>query len=289
MRITEHRMIELAAGNVSRQRERVAEAGEQLSSGERVSRPSEDPSAWAAARRADASRMLNAGRGDALAGSQERLALVDDALSQIGEALQRARELAVMASSDTMSVDQLTAIAAEVRGVQQSAMAAANTRATDGEYILAGSRGDQPAFDADGVYQGDDLTRTIETQSGLEQRITVSGSALTSASGIDIFAELAALHTALTTNDRAGIRAAVETLIAANQQVSAARSDVGAQSASLLDAEEVQRNLNDSLVALESRLVGADPIAAASELAQHSHALEAAQTVASRIVELVRP
>ncbi len=289
MRITEHRMVELSSQSMSRSRERVARAGDQLTSGERVSRPSQDPAAWAAARRAEAARTLNAGRGEVLARSQERLSQVDSALSQIGDSLQRARELAVMAASETMGTDQLAAIAAELHGLHQSALAAANTRASDGEYILAGSQAAEPPFDPTGAYQGDDLTLQVETQSGLERPVTLSGALLTASSGVDIFAELNAFETALAANDRGGIAAAIDALSAANQQVSSARADGGAHSASLVAAGEVQRDLDTSLAALQSRLVAADPIAAASELAQQSQALEAAQAVATRIVDLTRP
>lgn len=289
MRITEHRMIELASESLSSSRSRVARAGEQLNTGERVSLPSQDPTAWAAGRRAEAARAMNEGRGEALARAQERMTQVEGALSQIGSALSRAQELAVMASSETIDEESLDAIAIELSGLRQSALAAANSRASDGEYLLAGSQTDQPAFDANGVYQGDGLSRQMETQNGVEQRVTITGEVLTATSGVDVFAELAALEAAVQTNDRDGIAAAIDAMRAAHRQVSTARADGGAQSASLMAAEATQQELDGSLVALHSRLVGADPITAASELAQHSQALEAAQIVAARIVELTRP
>jgi flagellar hook-associated protein 3 FlgL len=289
MRITEHRMVELASASLSTQRERVARSGEQLSSGERVSRPSQDPAAWSAARRAEAARTINDGRGQALARTQERLTLVDGALEQIGTVMSRARELAVSAASDTIDPESLQVILAEVRSLRQSALAAANTRGSEGEYVLAGSQSDQAPFDEDGVYQGDDATRFIETQNGLEQSASVSGAVLTAAGGVDIFAELAAFETALETDDRDGISAAIEAMTAGHQQVSAARADGGAKSAALLAAEDAQQQLDAALVELQSDLVGADPIAAASELARHSSSLEAAQIVAQRIIDLTRP
>jgi flagellar hook-associated protein 3 FlgL len=282
-------MVELATAGLSASRERVARSGEQLTSGERVSRPSEDPDAWAAARRADAARIMNDGRGRALARSQDRLTQVDAALTQIGSAVSRANELALAAASETIDPEQLTAISVELRGLRQSALAAANTRATDGDYILAGNQSDVAPFGDDGVYRGDGAIRSIETQSSLEQEVSISGSVLTAASGIDIFAVLDAFAIALANNDRDGISAAIGALRDGHQQVSAARSDGGAKSAALLAAEDDQRRLDGSLVALHSRLVGADPIAAASELAQQTQSLEAAQIVAQRIIDLTRP
>jgi flagellar hook-associated protein 3 FlgL len=289
MRITENRMVQLASASLSAQRERVARSGEQLSSGERVSRPSQDPAAWSAARRAEASKTINDGRGQALARSQERLALVDGALAQMGSVMSRARELAVSAASDTIDPESLEVILVEVRGLRQSALAAANTRGSEGEYVLAGSESDQAPFDPDGVYQGDDVVRFIETQNGLEQSASVTGAVLTSAAGVDIFAQLAAFETALQTRDRAGISAAIGAMTTGNQQISAARADGGSKSAALLAAEDAQRQLDGALVELHSRLVGSDPIAAASELARHSSSLEAAQVVAQRIIDLTRP
>jgi flagellar hook-associated protein 3 FlgL len=289
MRITENRMIDMASGHISKLRERVARTGEQLSSGHRVSLPSDDPTAWAGARRAEAAQTLNASRGEAVASSQHRLGLVDSALDQIGSALERGRELAVMAANGSMSAEDRALIAAEVNGLWHAVRASANVRSTDGEFLLAGSQTGQPPFDAAGVYQGDNLTRTIETRDGFQQEVSLSGAVLTAASGVDVLAELTALETALNGNDLDGIRATIDTLAAAHQQVSLARGQGGAQSAALIDAELVQVELDHSLEALRSRLIGADPIAAASELAQHSNALEVAQLVATRIIEMTRP
>jgi len=289
MRITEHRMVELAAQGLSTARGRVASSAEEMTSGLHVSRPSQDPAAWSEARRAEALETINKGRGEALARSQDRLDQVDQTLGQIGSALVRARELAVAASSATIDPDSLAAITSELHELRQSALAAANTQSSDGEYILAGSRSAEQPFDADGVYHGDDASRSIETRPGLEQAVTVSGSVLTASHGIDIFAALSALETAIGTNDKGAITAAIDTMRDANQQVSSARSDGGAKSASLLAAQDAQVQLNDSLVALQTRLIGADPIAAASELAQHSQSLAAAQAVAQTIAELTRP
>lgn len=283
-------MIDLAAGSLSAARERVARSADQLSSGERVSRPSDDPAAWAAARRADAARTLNDGRGEAMALSEERLSLIDQTLGQVGTVLSRARELAVNASNQTLSPEARQAILLEVRGLRESALASANTRSSEGEYILAGSQGNQPAFDADGVYQGDDLTRSIETRDGgLLQTVTLSGNVLTADSGVDVFAAMSAFVTALEQNDQAGISAAIDTLDAAHRQVSSARAEGGTQASSLLVAKEAQQDLDHSLTALHARMIAADPIAAASELTQHSQSLEAAQNVAQRIIDLTRP
>lgn len=289
MRVTENRMIELASSHINKAREKVARSGEQLSSGERVALPSDDPDAWAASRRAEAARVVNASRGTAVARSQDRLGLIDNALSQIGGALERGRELAIMAANEGTDPDELAVIAAEVNGLWHSVRSAANTRSSDNEYILGGSRTDVAPFDGDGVYQGDGLSRTIETRNGLVQEVSMSGQVLTAASGVDVLGELRALETALTSGDMDGIRAAIDTLATAHQQVSLARGRGGTQSAALIDAEAVQSELDDSLEALRGRLIGADPIAAASELAQHSHSLEVAQLVATRIIDITRP
>jgi flagellar hook-associated protein 3 FlgL len=289
MRITEHRMVELASQGLSNARERVTESSQELLSGLRVARPSQDPAAWAQGRRAEALQTMNSGRGEALARSQERLTQVDVSLGQIGDAMTRAQELAIEASSETIDPESLLAIAAEVRGLRLSALAAANTRSSEGEYVFAGSRSGAPPFDEDGVYQGDDEARVIETASGLEQEVTVTGSFLTISHGVNLFAALAEFEAALNSNDRVGITAAIESMRGGNQQVSSARSDGGAKSAALQAAQDAQIQLDTSLVALQSRLLGADPIAAATELAQHSQALAAAQSVAESIVEMTRP
>src|SRR4051812_42721329 len=101
MRITGNRLIDLAAASTTKGQAAVGTVSAQLSSGLRVTAPSDDPDAWLAAQRNKLRQVLSQGNGTAVAVSRERLQLTDGALASIGDVLSQARTLAVQGASDS--------------------------------------------------------------------------------------------------------------------------------------------------------------------------------------------
>ena len=126
MRITGNRLIDLAAASTTKNQSAVAEVSAQLSSGLRVTTPSDDPGAWLAAQRTKLHQALSQGTGAAVAASRERLQMTDNALATVGDVVSQVRELAIQAASDTYNADNRIALGAQVRGLFQAAIAAWN-------------------------------------------------------------------------------------------------------------------------------------------------------------------
>jgi len=120
------------------QQSKVSDTQQQISTGRRVLTPSDDPAS--AARVLDLSGAIgtvqqylnNADR------AQSRLETEEGVLVGIGNALQRANELAIQGNNDPLSVADKQAIATEVRQLQDQIFALSNTRDSGGEYIFAG-------------------------------------------------------------------------------------------------------------------------------------------------------
>lgn len=288
MRITERRMLEQAADQVSKARERVSGAAGPVSSGIDIERPSDDPARWAAGRRARARIQVSKLRGDAISSSNARLSESDRVFATVGTVLSRARELAVMSANASQNGNSRLATAGEVKALLGEALLAANSRGLDGEYLLAGSRGDQPPFDAAGIYQGDANQRTIEAAEGNRFVVTVTGSRFTAAEGIDVFTALTDFQTALENDDLAAIQTAIGELESGVHQVSLGRAEIGGLQNSLDSAESARVEFEMVLAEVHQRAVEIDPIEAASELALGAQALEAAQSLTSRIAEIIR-
>ncbi len=288
MRITESRMTELAATRTGAARERVARAGAELSSGVRVLRPSDDPAAWAGAERARIRQSVSEARGGSIATSSERAAAADNALAILGDIVSRSRELAVQALNSSISPEARNAIAAEVRALAGSALAAANETANDGQFLFAGSRGETAPFDITGTYVGDAIAAEIETAPTSKQVIALDGTALTAANGVNVLAELQNFATALENNNLGGIQASIGALDSGVEQVSRARATIGALSASLALADEARGGLELQLAESIARGVEVDAITAASDLAAATQSLEVAQAVTQRIIDTTR-
>lgn len=289
MRVTERRMIEVAGTGVSRAREQVARASSAVTGGARVERPSDDPVAWAAAARADARSTLSAGRGAAIDRSRERLGEADGALEGLGQLLSRARELAVELGNDTYGPQERAGAATELQALRTQALALANSRAGDGEYLFAGSRGGAAPFDAAGVYVGDTLERTIASGEQATAATLASGTFLTASAGVDVFATLDTLATALATNNAVGVRASLDPLATAVAQVADARAGLGGRAALLDDASAARESLEQHLVDTYTDALAADPVAAAMELARAQEQLQTARAAAETLIGLAAP
>ncbi len=289
MRITAHRMLELAGQAAGKAQSDVADLAAQVSSGKLVERPSDDPTAWAHARRLELRKTVSEGQGGGLALGRDQLRETERALGTIGGIMAEAKQLAIQAANGTLSALDRDSMQEVVNGLFGVARSAANTQTSSGEYLLAGAQGDKAPFDAAGVYVGDGAARSLETAEGSFGVATLPGTALTAAAGVDVLPALARFAAALGANDLSGIRTAIDELSTGHDQVSKARATVGSMMVVFDDADAARGGLEDTLQARIAALTEIDIVSAASALAQRTRALEAAQAVNGKLAELLRP
>lgn len=289
MRVTENRMMEIAASGSTRAREQVAEAGRKLTTGLDVERPSHDPVRWSNGMRLK-SRLTMAGehRGT-VERAVDKLNATDAAFGRINDALTRARELATAMANGTVDAATRATAALEAVGLFGEVRSAANAQGLDGEYLLAGNAGDQAPFDDAGVYGGDAQVRSIEVSEGQRRDISVPGTVLTAAAGVDVFGTIADLQTALEANDTVAVQTSIGQLTLALDQVTLAQGRAGSASASLRLTQDALSAFEVQLSASIEGSVASDPVAAATDLAKFSNQLEASRAVAQRISQLMNP
>jgi flagellar hook-associated protein 3 FlgL len=285
MRVTEHRLIQLASQATSKARENAAKAGTALTTGVAVDRPSVDPGKWAEAKAAAARSSVSEGRGRAIADARGRLNDADGAFDSMGEMMRRVQELSVQASTGTMSEAERSSAATEIRGLRDAIRAIGNQQGDDGEYVLGGASG-APPFDAGGAYVGTDDGRRVEVGENQFEIGSVTGAVLTASHGVDVFGTLDALVSALDANDPAAVRGQLSALETGINQIGSARTEVGIRMGALDLAENARAGFNQRLTETIDRAIAADPVAAAGELAEAAQALEAARAAAQKMVEL---
>ncbi len=287
MRVTETRLLELAASSMDKGYRQLSRAQDQLTSGIRVDRPSTDATAWAKGRRVEARQIASTGRENVIARAREKLSIGDGAMDSLGKILSRARELAVQAGNATLGGGERSQLALEVRALANTALGELNVQGVDGEYLFAGTLGNIAPFDAGGNYVGDAGQRSVEAYERSSQLATLPGSRFTASSGVDILGALDQLATAMEANDVVGVTGTLGSLDTSIEQAAQARTELWTYSDALNAADDTRATLDITLAEIHAGAVETDIVGAATELSQASRSIEAAQAMTARLMEIL--
>lgn len=143
MRVTQSMVSANLLKNITMSYQELSKTQEQLSSGKKISKPSDDPviATQGIAYRTDVSQVDQYTRNIDTANQWAKSS--DSALNESNQILQRVRELTVQASSDTQTPNDRKAIKSEVDQLTQQLSNVANTQVA-GKYIFNGTNTDQP-------------------------------------------------------------------------------------------------------------------------------------------------
>ncbi len=146
MRLSTAHSYEAAIANLQRRQVEMAESQMQLSSGKRVNRASDDPTAAARAERALALEARSAASQRAVEASRNAMQLGESALGDAGELLQQAREKLIAAGNATYSAAERRSLALALRETRKQLFAIANRPDGAGGYLFAGQGSSSPPF-----------------------------------------------------------------------------------------------------------------------------------------------
>ena len=282
MRVTDSQAFDTMRRQITEARSNTMKAQEQASSGLKVSKPSDDPVAAAAARRQNAFKASAQSASTNADVANQQLSATDDALADATDSLSDAKAIAVSGSNATLNDENLRALAIEVRRIRETMVNTANTN-VNGKYLFAGYRDQTPPFDANGTFVGDASTKEIETIPGVRQKASVSGPAVFGDAGNDVFQVLDTLANDLESGNIDGVRGAFKNLDDSSDRVLSVRAQVGA----MVNTATMARNVSDRHVLNAtteiSRLTEVDEFEAATNLVKARSALDAAVAVAQQI------
>jgi len=268
---------------------------QQLSSGKRINRPSDDPSGAAQLLGLSKSLKVTDQHQRNIDSVSSRLELEDSSLAGVGDALQRARELTVQGLNDTNGPVARAGIAKEIRQILDQVKGLANRTDATGEYLFAGFKGQSAPFSDNGAgvfsYTGDQGQRLVQV--GAARQIADGNSGfdvfmkIPAASGggyKDVFSTLYKLATDLEAN--APNPASLDQLDNAMRNITGIRATVGAR----LNAADSQKTVNASLIEqmtnTRSTIEDLDYAKAASRLSRQSVTLQAAQQAFVKVQNL---
>lgn len=163
MRISTLMMYQQTMGGITNSQSSWLKYGEQMSTGLRVNRPSDDPIAASQAVVLSQAQSQTSQYASARTFATQRISQEENTLSSVTTAIQSAQEKIVYAGNGTLSDDDRASLATDLQGIRDQLMNLANSQDGNGRYMFAGYKTDSAPFDSStGGYSGG--TTNVEQQ-----------------------------------------------------------------------------------------------------------------------------
>jgi flagellar hook-associated protein 3 FlgL len=286
MRITNNMLSNTTLRNLNTNMERLDRLQNELTSGQRISTPSDDPIGTASALEF---RTTIAQIDQYIRNADEAtswLDATDSALGSMSSLLQRAQELAVEGASDTYSNADKQAMAAEVQNLLDQSVAVGNST-YGGRYLFGGYRVNTQPFAAVGNpptavnYNGDtgQIIRQIDEQSTVTVNITGS-TAFNS-----VFTALIGLRDDLNNGNSVAVSNRLTDLKSALESVVSTRAEVGARANRLSTQKDNLESLKVNLSGLLSKAEDVDMTEAITEFATQQTVYQVALAAGAKAIQ----
>ncbi|MBI9014606.1 MAG: flagellar hook-associated protein FlgL [Clostridiales bacterium] len=186
MRITNNMMTANLLYNVNKNLEYMSKKQDELATGKRIHRPSDDPvlASKVLARRTDLSELEQYDKNtrDALGWME----ITEKAIEDNGNVLQRIRELTVQAANGTNTAEDTQKIKLEVESLKTQLVSNANSTFA-GRYIFSGFETDEKFLNDDGSFNIDVDKYSIDNRQVVKYEVGVGESIDVMTSGLDLY------------------------------------------------------------------------------------------------------
>jgi flagellar hook-associated protein 3 FlgL len=284
--LTQRAQVDIIQSNL----QRFVRAQTQVSTGRRFERGSEDPAATGDIMRADGTLSAYGQFERNIDFAVARASDEDRVLSQLGNLMDRARELALSQVGTPASAETRLIVKAEVDQLIQGAIGLGNTKFGEG-YLFGGARAleaplsDTPTGTPPYITNPSALTAPqVEIAAGVTLAPNHTAHAIFRDTGV--MTALRDLSTALGANDVPGITASLGTLESASDAVQQVLGTTGARVNQLETFKLSQAAATVDTKIQRSNLVDIDIAEAMSTFSQAQVAYQSALTAAGRVVNL---
>jgi flagellar hook-associated protein 3 FlgL len=283
MRVTTSMTRQTMVKDMNQNLRRLQETQQQIASGKRLTKPSDDPLNVAEAMRlrsqTRATQMYQRHAADA----RGRLEIADNTLNTVNTRLIRVRDLVLSAINASADPGSRTALAAEITEIRSELLGLANS-VLQGSALFGGTIGASQAYDATtGAYLGNGQYELRRLGPEATVEVGVPGPDVFGPETDNLFNILNDLAAAVTTNT--GIGAATARLDGAIEQASLTHAAIGVRARRVdatMDRLEVQNfELRNALSIVEDT----DIAAASIDFATRQASYEASLSVAARSLQ----
>lgn len=179
MRISTLQQYNNGVAGLQRNYASVTRTQEQISTGNRILTPADDPVASVRLLQLEQQQGVLDQYNANLTAANNSLTQEEVTLNSANTILQRVRELAAEAGNGALGAEDRKSIAAELREREDELLGLMNTRNARGEYIFSGFQGKTQPFvrnpDGSYSYQGDEGQRKLQVASSLQLPISDNG------------------------------------------------------------------------------------------------------------------
>jgi len=256
---------------------------EQLSSGRRLNRPSDDPSALLVAMRCRMQLDVNAQYKKNVDDAVAWLETTDFALREVLATLQRVREIAIAGANATLPPESMNALAGEVEQLKDHLGDIANTSHA-GRYIFGGTNTLEPPYD--GGWNGNSDIFEYEVSPGVTIPVNVDGVAIFDSPTLPLFGVISDLIDDLQNGDAASISGVRLDEIEQNvNNILSTLVEVGARTKRLEMGKERMEFLDVGVTNLLSKVQDADIAEATIKFRNQEYGYRATLAVAAGILQ----
>ncbi|HZK84531.1 MAG TPA: flagellar hook-associated protein FlgL [Desulfosporosinus sp.] len=289
MRMTNNMLSQNLLRNLESAQGRMDQLQNQISSGHRINRPSDDPVGIQNAMRLKSNissvEQWKSNADEALS----YMNTTDSTLGEITSMLQRVKELAVQGANGTVTTEDKGTIAAEVDQISDHLKMLANTQ-IGSKYIFSGTATDKKLeISSNGtVSQGNDQYVEFEVGNNLRIPISVKGQDLFGAATTPtggIFTTLSELSEALKSGDLAGINKGLANVDKNIDNVITVRSGLGARTNRMTALQEQLDYTSTNLQQNLSGIQDADIAVTITEFTNSQNVYKAALSVGAKIIQ----
>jgi flagellar hook-associated protein 3 FlgL len=260
-RVTQSMMSNQLLRNLNMNMRRMGQLQEQLNTGRKLNRPSDDPVGITYSMRYRSELSANQQYERNLDEANSWLDFTDSMLGQANDVFQRVRELAVQGANDTNTQESLNAIKAEIEQLYEQMVQIGNSQ-YNGKYIFNGQLTDVPPYTAANAAAEttDPVSMQFEISTGVRINVSITGNQVFGDPTDDdnTFKVMQDLITALGNGDTHEVSNLIGKLDSRIDKFLEVRADVGARSNRLEHAENRLKDLNINLESLQSKTEDAD-------------------------------
>ncbi|MEX2415530.1 MAG: flagellar hook-associated protein FlgL [Paenibacillaceae bacterium] len=286
-RVTQSMLNTQLIHNLNKNMVRMDNSQNQLATGRRINKPSDDPVGISYSMRYRSELAANTQYHENVDSAISWLEHADTTADQVGNLFQRIRELAVKGANGTNPQIALNAIASEVEQLQNQLITLGNSQ-FNGKYVFNGQMTDiQPYSEVDPASDTADNGKIVfEIGVGVKIAVNVSGNTIfgSPTDADNTFKMMSDLHTALITGDFAGIDTAIGQLDTRVNKFLEVRADIGAKVNRIQLSEERLKDININLQQMLSKTEDADMAELITKLKTDEAVYQASLSVGSRII-----